>query len=439
MVSRESDHFPQHYHKSILDLLAEKNNPFHGTLGSHDVQQSLHHARIFHNKYRNHGANDLYKPPYVARNTRNIVRALRGTNDHVRDTIEEDRLESALGHLLEMRAENHGNQNQDSMLQPPTRFKARGLGLERALRAVNDLMTILKLDPKKYNSHGLLRRVLLEPSDSHLCILHKTLEDISIIFREEYTTGQNQLDLLTRFVATGLNERRRRSKTDLHKRTGELAAQFIDLLRPSIERISELETRTRLLRTGSARIQARLNLKTAEAFERIKQANSLRQVVKDLNSRLQEVSCNHIDDLSRRCGLQDQIARLRSQLEAERNSHKACKPRTVAMEARNKSHKKSSHQDACQKLEEERDPRKAAKEYVACAVDGHALLATRLSTMQEEMKILRAELGAEQSSRRAAECKARRFEDEVDSIRAGMESMLRRPRPDSTLTTHTTA
>ncbi len=427
---RRADHLHHNYHESILEMLAEKNNPFHSTLGTDCVQRSLFHAKIFRNRYRRCGANDLYKASYIPCNTKTIARALRETNDHLRSTIAEDRLESALEHLLQMRADKNGNQDQGSKLEPQTRFKARELGLDRASQALNDILILLKLDPKEYNSPDMLKRVLLEPSDSHLAILQETLKDISIMFKEVHTNGQKQAGLLTRFVATGLDERRKRDKTDLHERMGELTAQVVDLLSARIERITELETRTRLLRTGAARFQARLSLKTAEAAERLKQSNVLKQVIKDVNTRLQQAISDHIEDLSR-CGeLQDQNARLRSQLEAERKSYEACKIRTVAIEEKNKSHKESCLQDAYQKLETERDSHKATKKYVGCVVDGHALLTTQVSTMQEEMRNLRAELAAERSFREAAEGKARRFQDEVDSIRAGMETMLRRPGPN---------
>lgn len=420
------------YHESILETLVAKNNPFHNTLGSGRVHRSLLHAKIFRNRYRRHGANDLYKASYIPGNTRTIARALRETNDHLRGTIAEAHSVSMLEYLLEIRADKNENQDEDLMPKPQNRFKTRGLGLDRASRALKDIQTLLNLDPKTYHSPDMLKRVLLEPSDSHLSILQETLEDFSVMFEQVHRNGQTQADLLTRFVATRLDERRERDKSDLQERMGELTAQVVDLLRARIERTTELETRTRVLRTGATKYQARLSMKTAESTKRLIQLVKLRQVNQELSTRLQQANRDHNDNLSRFGILQDQNARLRSQLEAQRNSYEACKIRIVAIEEKNKSDKESCSHDAYEKLKAERDSHKATKKYTACVVDGHALVTTRVTTMQEEMNNLRNELAVQRSSGEAAEAKARSFEDEVDSIRIGMESMLCRPRPDRT-------
>lgn len=420
---RRTGPYQHSYHEAVLQILADKANVFHHILGGGVIQEALHHAKTFRNKHRACALSAEKLPsqdgPRVASRARLIAQAIHETSQFARFAVTDGYLNSILGQLLE----THAVEKATTEIERIHRnwLALQGSGHTRTLSTVTEFRFHLELGSNGCNLLERGRSAFSEALGSNLSILQETLNDVSSMFERVPDNGKAQRQLLNRFVSSRLDERRQKATGYLDIRMCELSARTVGLILARVNKVVDLETLNEKSRFQVGASKMRLRLETVEAKKRTGQVESLQKENKELKIKLPNMTSNHINTLDCSKAVSLKSAALQSQLEAERKSHEACRIRTAAVEEREKSHNESCSYDAYQELKTEHE---ATKKYAACAVDGHALLSTRMSTMQEEMGNLRAELAAERSLHETTEGKARRLEDEVNSIRAGMESML---------------
>lgn len=159
-------------------------------------------------------------------------------------------------------------------------------------------------------------------------------------------------------------------------------------------------------------IQTRLRIKTTKTKKELEQLTKVRKEDNKLRLNLQRATSDYNSAVNHSKAVSDEHAAIQSQLDVECKSHKAHQTRTAALEGEKQLFVESCADDVLT---------------IRRLLD---ILSTNIGILQEETPDLRVELAAERSSRKAADAKAILFEDEVNSIQTGMESMLRRPRSD---------
>jgi len=413
--------FQHSYHESVLQTLADKGNVFHHILGSGEVWDSLRHAKNFRNRHRSYAlsANELHScdKPHIASRTKLIARALQETSDFARTTVIDGYVDSILSQLLETYAVEEATPEIKRISR--NWLTLQGWEPTNSSSIAKESHIHLDLSSSGASYHTRIRTILLEAFRLHLFILQETLDDVSSMFEQVPRNGLAQQRLLKRFVSSRLDERRQRAKAELDIHMGEASARAVDLIHARTNRIVELENLNRDLQIRGGKCETCLNIKTAEAKKESEQLTKLREESKDLKIKLQETTSNHNNAVTRSKTDSDERAALRSQLEEERISHEFYPARIAALKER----ESDSHDD----YEKLKAKHKATKKHAACVVDGHALLTTKMSAVQEGLKNLQAELAVERSFREAAEAEARWLNEECDSLRTWVGSMPRRP------------
>lgn len=421
--------FQHSYHESVLQTLADEGNVFHHILGSGNVRDSLRHAKTFRNKERS-SALSAYElrsceGPRITSRTKVIARALEDTSDFARSTVINGYTDSTLSQLLETHAVEKATPGAERISR--NWLTLQGRGPRNPSSAVKEAQFRLELGNNGNNIHERVRSALLEAFYSHLSILQQTLDDVSSMFERAPQHGQAQEELLNRFVSSRLDKRRQKAKGDLDTLMGDLSARAVDSIRARITRVVELETLNRRLRVRGGQTETRLRIMTVDAKKELEQLTKLRKENEDLRLKLEQATSNHNNAVNPSKAISDENAVLQSQLEAERKSHEACQTHTAALVAEKKLLIDSCSGIAYTKLEGEFASHGLTMRRAV------GFLNAKYRTLQEETQGLRTELAAERSSREAAEANARWYENEVDSIRTGMESILRRPlRPERT-------
>lgn len=259
------------------------------------------------------------------------------------------------------------------------------------------------------------------------------LNDVAVVLERVSKHGQAQEQSLGPLVPSRLDEGRTKANGDLGVHVGNSYVQTVDLLRTKTDRIIELETIIRDLRSRSRLADARLTTKNKEAEEESEGWTKLRHENEDLKAKLKHMASNYDNALNHSKRHLDEKVAHRCQLEVEREAHQACQTRIVTLEEQNKRLIEVNSRSTYTRLVEERASHQDTKSYAADLLASHGLLSSQVSTLQDETKTLRAELATECSLRNHAERREGWLEYEVDTFRAVMERLLHRPlRPSRT-------